>query len=297
MNMRMSGKWLVACLLGLLLLSAGEAGFAAGSWNFDRQLPAVDAGVKVGLVASMYVDVGKQRYYLVDAQGGQLISFDKDGKFLAAFNAGGELKTPISMARTNKGVLWVVDRADNRLLQVNPRLQKVERFKVLYPDGGRVQLGKISIDDENRIFVLDQRAGAVLMLDDNLAVKRQYKGQGDFNGFVDYKVKGNVLWALDGQSAQVYLFAIDGDSSSVVKLEGLEFPVSLEVDSTGLLYILDRHAGTVAVFGKQGGLRFEFMGKGKRNGQLWFAEELIFDWDEKLCVVDEGNGRVEILTR
>ncbi|WP_072905021.1 hypothetical protein [Malonomonas rubra] len=296
MNARLKQMWLGALAIFLSGVFASSV-LAAGPWNYDRQLPDRKAGVKIDLATALYVDFDKQRYYLVDAQGGQLVSFDNTGKFLAAFNAGGELKTPISLARSQKGVLWVVDRADNRLLQINPRLQKVQRFRVKYPDGSWVRLGKIAIDPKNRIFVLDQLRGSVLELDDDLSVKRQFRGGEAFAGFVDFKLKSDGIWALDGRKAQIYHFDNSGVASAPVSVSGLEFPVSLEVDSAGRFYVLDRHAGIVAVYGPAGDKRFEFLGKGKRPGQLWFPEELVFDWDERLCVVDEGNGRVDILTR
>lgn len=297
MKYQMKAKLTEIGLSFLLVLLTCLPGFTAGPWSHLRQLPATDSGVKVGLVGALFIDLVKQRYYIVDPQGGQLVSFDKGGKFLSAFNAGGELKTPVSLARTPGGVLWVVDRADNELLQINPRQQKVQRFSVKYSDGTKVLPAKVVIDGKSHLFVLDQRRGSILRLDDNLNVIQEYSGGEDSKGFVDFKLKGDTLWALDGLAATAHRFSLKDKSSTPIKLDGLEFPVSLEVDGAGQLYILDRHAGTVVVYGPYGERRFEFLGKGKRNGQLWFAEELVFDWDEKLCVVDEGNGRVDILTR
>lgn len=288
-----TGYFIAALLLGLL---AGPVS-AAGPWNYLRQLPEVKSGVEIGLPSALTIDESSQRYYVVDAVDGQLVSFDKDGKFLAAFNAGGELKTPLSMARTSTGVLWVANRGSNELLYINPRQQKVQHFKLKYADGTQVFPAKVAVDSANRLYLLDNRRGGVLQLDDNLAIVRQYVGVKGFQGFVDFKLKGNEIWALDGLAAAVYQFSAAGETAGPVKLDGLEFPVSLEVDSAGQLYVLDRHAGTVVVYGPTGDLRFNFLGKGKRHGQLWYGKELVFDWEEKLCVVDEGNGRVDILTR
>ncbi len=292
----MSFKMSAAVAMAMVLFSSSLL-FAAGPWNYVRQLPAADSGVKLGLPSALSIDAVKQRYYVVDAEGGQLVSFDKDGKFLAAFNAGGELKTPLSMARTSSGALWAVNRASSELLYINPRQQKVQRFSPKYPDGAQILPAKVAVDGKNRLFLLDQRRGAVLQLDDNLSVVQQYSGGKEFKGFVDFKLKGQQIWALDGLSAAIHQFSVAGEVAGAVTLEGLEFPVSLEVDSAGQFYVLDRHAGTVVVFGPSGDLRFSFLGKGKRHGQLWYAKELVFDWEEKLCVVDEGNGRIDILTR
>jgi len=290
-------SYTVVALSVCLLMYCNGAANAAGAWNYLRQLPAKDSGVKIGGPGALALDEQKQRYYLVDMQTGQLVSFDRDGKFLAAFNAGGALKTPVSMARSQNGALWVVDRGDNKLLYINPRQQKVQRFTVTYPDGSEAFPAKVVVDYKNRLFLLDQRQGAILQLDDNLKVVRQYRGDDGCQGFVDFKLKRDQLWALDGLSATVTRFSMSGAHVSSVRLSGLEFPVSLEVDAADQLYLLDRHAGEIVVFSPAGDLRMRFLGKGKRQGQLWFGRELVFDWEERLCVVNEGNGRVDILTR
>ncbi|NOY12274.1 MAG: hypothetical protein GXP51_00825 [Deltaproteobacteria bacterium] len=270
---------------------------AAGPWNYLRQLPAADSGVKITLPSALFIDAVAQRYYVVDAGLGQLVSFDKDGKFLAAFNAGGELKTPLSMARTSTGVLWVVNRGDNKLLYINPRQQKVQHYQPSYPDGTVIRPAKVAVDAKNRLFVLDQRRGAILRLDDDLRVVRNYSGDESFRGFVDFKLKGHDIWALDGLARKIYRFGDGNQFEQRIALTGLQFPVALEVDTAGQFYVLDRHAGTVEVFGPQGEKRFDFLGKGKRHGQLWYPKDLLFDWDQRLCIVDEGNVRVDILTR
>lgn len=291
----------ISLVLAVLLLGLGSVSVqpacAAGPWSYLRQLPAADSGVKIALPSALSIDNKSNRYYVVDAEQGQLVSFDKDGKFLAAFNAGGELKAPVSLARTASGVLWVVNRGSNELLYINPRQQKVQRYRPSYPDGSGMTPAKVVVDSKDRLFILDQRRGAILQLDDRLQVVQNYSGDKDFRGFVDFKIKGRDIWALDGLARVVYRFAGSGQPVQRIPLAGLKFPVALEVDTGGQIYILDRHAGTIEVFGPKGDKRFNFLGKGKRHGQLWYAKDLLFDWEQRLCVVDEGNARIDILTR
>ncbi|HEY5674342.1 MAG TPA: hypothetical protein VIR78_11595 [Malonomonas sp.] len=287
----------VVAVVLLLGLGSVQTVGAAGPWSYLRQLPAADSGVKIKLPSALSIDSSSNRYYVVDAEQGQLVSFDAEGKFLAAFNAGGELKAPVSLARTSTGILWVVNRGSNELLYINPRQQQVQRYQPTYPDGKGMTPAKVAVDAEDRLFVLDQRRGAILQLDDRLQVVQTYAGDKDFRGFVDFKLKGRELFALDGLSRKIYRFSGSGALAQVVAFEGLQFPVALEVDSAGQFYLLDRHAGTVEVFGPQGDKRFNFLGKGKRHGQLWYAKDLLFDWEQRLCIVDEGNSRVDILTR
>jgi len=282
-------------VLGLLL--AASAWGAGGSWTFLMQLPARSAELKIDRPIAIAVDDESQRYYVVDAVGGTLVSFDREGKHLTSFNAGGELKQPVAMAKGLRGTLWVIDRSTNQLLHVNPREKQVRRFSLSYPDGSLIFPARLAVDGQGRLLVLDRMKGAVLRLDDNLKVEKTYAGPPGSRGIVDFKVKGSKLWALDGLAGKVYLFAGDAAPTAVTLAFPLEFPVSLEIDDAGQLYVLDRHAGTVAVFGPQGDFRFDVLGRGKGHGRLWYPAQLLFDWAGRLCVVDEGNSRVDIFSR
>jgi sugar lactone lactonase YvrE len=287
---------ILTTILGLFLV-ASPVWADGGPWNFMMQLPAKDAGMKIDRPIAIAIDDESKRYYVVDVVGGALVSFDRAGKHLAAFNAGGELKHPVAMAKGLGGALWVIERSSNQVLHVNPREQQVRSFSLTYPDGSLIFPARLAVDGQGRLLVLDRMRGAVVRLDDNLKVEKTFAGQTGSKGFVDFKIKGNELWALDGLAGKVYRFAGDGAPTTVDFEPRLEFPFSLEVDEGGQLYILDRHAGTVAVFGPRGDFRFDFLGRGKRHGKLWYPAQLLFDWEGRLCIVDEGNNRVDIFSR
>jgi DNA-binding beta-propeller fold protein YncE len=287
---------ILTTLLGLFLV-ASPVWAGDGPWNFLMQLPAKDAGIKIDRPIATAIDEESKRYYVVDAVGGTLVSFDRDGKHIAAFNAGGELKQPVAMAKGLRGTLWVIERSTNQLLYVNPTEKEVRRFSLSYPDGSMIFPARLAVDGPGRLLVLDRMRGAVVRLDDNLKVEKTFAGGSGGKGFVDFKVKQDGLWVLDGLAGKVYHFTGDGAPATVVLESRLEFPVSIEIDEAGQLYVLDRHAGTVAVFGPRGDFRFDFLGRGKRHGRLWYPAQLLFDWEGRLCVVDEGNNRVDIFSR
>ena len=182
-------------------------------------------------------------------------------------------------------------------------LIKLNSYELILPgllsisDGTAIFLSRLALDEKDQLFVLDRMKGQVVRLDDNLRVVQTYAAGADSNGFSDFKIRNNSLWGLDGLGTSVAQLSLSGELKKLIKLEGLQFPAGLEVDRSGQLYLLDRHAGTVVVYGQSGEQKFSFLGKGKRAGQLWVGADLLFDWEERLCVVDEASGRVEILTR
>ncbi len=290
----------VTLSVGVLLAVLGCSSLvlaAGGPWSLLHQLPQKDSGVQLEQPVSVEIDAKVKRYYVVDAASGQLVSFDKDGQFLSAFTAGGQLKRPVAMVKTTSGSLWVVERSSNELFYINPRQKKLQRFSPKYSDGTAIFLSRLALDEKDQLYVLDRMKGQVVRLDDNLQVAQTYLGEADFNGFSDFKIRNNSLWGLDGLGASVVQMSLSGKVEKLIKLKGLQFPTALEVDRSGQLYLLDRHAGTVVVYGHSGEQKYTFLGKGKRAGQLWVGADLLFDWDERLCVVDEGSGRVVVLNR
>ena len=289
--------FLFIIITGLLSLALGVPALAAGPWKFAQQLPARDAGIDLEHPMAITIDEQTRRYYVVDAGRSQLVSFNQDGSFHAAFNAGGRLDRPIAMARSSKGILWVVNRGTNELLHINVARQKVNGYSISYPDGTPTFPTGIAVDTQDRLFILDGMRGAVLQMDDNLEISRQFAGKKGFQGFNDFVLKSDGLWALEPSARKVYHFSMDGALVKMIQLSGLEFPVALELDAGGQIYVLDRRTGVVTTFGRDGAKRFDFLGKGKRHGQIWNGTDLLFDWSGRLCVADEGSGQVEILTR
>ena len=283
---------IIACQL---LMAA--AAFAAGPWQPVTTLPAKDAEVTLGDSLALAVDPGRQRYYVVDSDRAQLVSFDAQGAFLAALNPGNQLVKPVSLALAANGKLWIVERATNQLLYVDLQQQQVRAFDLTYPDGGLIFPDQVALDTDNRLFLLDRARGGVVRLDDNLQVVQTYLPEGDFQGFADFQITAEGVWALDGLSRTLHLFAVDGSPQRRVSVQDLQFPVALAIDAVGQFYLLDRHAGKVAVFDRQGGFSYDFLLKGKRPGRLWYPSGLLFDWDGRLCVANEGNGRIDIYAR
>ncbi len=285
-------------LMWLLLGVFSSGPVQAAPWELSLLLREAARGSTLQQPMFMALDEGRERYYVVDPLGGKLISYDRDGKFLAAFEGAGRFKAPVSMARSASGKLWVVERSNNRLYYIDPEKLEAWDFALRYPDGGAFFADKIALDDQGRLFVLDRLRGAVSLVDDNVKIVKTYQGPAGARGMVDFKIKDDGIWALDGVGGKVYRFNPDGRVGEEIALsKTLEFPASLEIDRSGRLYILDRHAGTVNVFTPGGRFEYDFLTRGKARGQLWSGAHLLFDWAERLCIVDEGNAKVEIFRR
>ena len=288
---------LLLLLAGLLLSFTPLFAEAGGPWQsvFRLESKAEDQRMRP---FSLALDRQRRRYYVVDAAAGMIISFSAEGKETGRFNANGALQKPVAMARDENDNLWVSDRQANQLLYISLKNKQVERFQVRHRDGHLVVPDRLVLDNEGHIYLLDLNGGRILKYDRQLNLLTEFKGANNY-GFVDLRLKDKELWALDGVARQVIVFSTSGRKLREISLTaaGLSFPVALEIGSSNNIYILDRHAQQVVVCDRNGQLRYRFFTPGRSPGHLRYGSDLLFDWDGNLCIADEGNGRVEVLSR
>ena len=280
----------------VFLLEGPMPGYSAGTWQWLSSLKGQPSGRPMCMPSALYVDNALERYYVVDARNNRLLSFDKDGEFLKEFNASGQLQAPFDMVKDREDRIWLVEKGRNSLTMIDLQNKAVEQHTL--SDGGR-EVFPDRLEWENDIFyVLDKATGRVLALDRDLKVIGRFSCRDGASGFVDFKIRNGSLWAMEMGGKAACCFSMDGKLVSRVVLENVSgFPYSFEVGPSGIFYVLDRHKGDVAVFDRNGRFKYRFLTQGQSRGRLYYPIELKFDPWGRLCVVEEGNGRVEIFKR
>lgn len=294
----MNMKNISVVFLGIFwALQIATTASAKSPWKWQLSLIGKPPNNLMQQPTALYVDAAKKRYYVVDSGNNRLVSFDKDGKFLNAFNAQGNLKTPTDFTRDKEGKLWVVEKGRNSITMVNLR-DKITKPHELKNNGVPVYPDRFEFVGD-LFYVLDRSSGNVLSFNKHMKVVKRYGCSDCNNGFIDFTIhKGNV-WGLGLREKAVYGFSPTGEQTAKIKLdnEAVNFPRAITFDSSGFLYVLDRYNGSVAVFDTRGRLKYSFLSKGHVREKLFYPVEIRFDPWGRLCVVDEGNGRVEIFSR
>ena len=282
--------------VAFLLLEGPMPGYSAGTWQWLSSLEGQPSGRPMCMPSALYIDHALERYYVVDARNNRLLSFNKDGEFLKEFNASGQLRIPFDMVKDREGRIWLVEKGRNSLTRIDLQNKSVEQH--ILSDGGRMVFPN-RLEWENDIFyVLDKATGRVLALDRDLKVIGRFLCRDGTSGFVDFKIRNGSLWAMEMGGKAACCFSMDGKLVSSVTLENVSgFPYSFEVGPSGIFYVLDRHEGDVTVFNRNGQFKYRFLTQGQSQGRLYYPIELKFDPWGRLCVVEEGNGRVEIFKR
>lgn len=286
----------LAVLLAASTLFCVSTSFASGPWSWRLSLDGKDSGQSMEMPTSLYVDREKERYYVVDSGRNRLLSFGKDGRFLHAFTAEGQLQTPFDMARDDKGIIWVVEKGRNSLTSIDVKDKKITPH--VLRQGERLLVPGRLAYEKDVFYVLDEASSDIALINPDLNVESWIRCPDCAGGFVDFKVKNGSVWALDQLDKKVFQFTGNGKLVKSFSLkDNVVFPVSLAVGAADNVYVLDRHDEKLTVFDAQGVFKYDFLTRGQSRGQLYYPIEIVFDPWGGLCVVEEGNGRIEIFSR
>ncbi len=280
---------------GILILLVALC-LSGKAWGWKRLLSMEVGPDGSHLLYPMSATWEKGRFYVVDTGNHRLISYDAQGKPLKAVNPGGRLVAPLDLDFGPRGRLWVVERSENALLEIDLASRSIRTHRLRYR--GRELFPERLVWRQGWLYVLDRETGGVVMArleGEKLVVKKIWVPKvRPFTGFLDFKVRDDGIWALEKTTHRIFHLSSQGKEEVWKPAVGLVYPVSLEV-SGGRIYILDRYLRKIFVFTLQNPpqLLYSFMEKGWRRGQLYLPRELELT-PEGLLVVDEGNGRVEV---
>ena len=268
-----------------------------GPWHWVmtlRQPKIKDAMINP---TALYIDPHKGNYYVVDSGKDRLLSFDHKGKLLHIFTAGDELDLPMDMTRGPQGNVWVVEKGKNSLSLIDLKAKKVIRHH-LKVDGRKIYPHRVELSG-GLFYILDKESGDVFAFTPEMELEKRYSCGDCSQGFIDFKVYKDIFLAMSmDQGGTIYEFSLDGKLKKRLSLDGRAlFPVSVCRGPSGYFYVLDRHNSRVLVFDKQGVFKYGFLEFGSSQGQLYYPIEIRFDPWGRLCVVEEGNARVEVFAR
>ncbi len=297
MNMNVLRPFVLVMVTAAFFAVTPISVLGAGPWQWQMTLRGDTPENSLLHPSSVYVDKQRERYYVVDTGNNRLMSFDILGKPLSALTADNQLRSPFDMVRDRKGRLLVVEKGRNSLTLIDLRAKDVKRHSITYNDR-TVYIDRVESDGD-RVFVLDKSSGDIFELNDSFEIVRNFGCDTCSLGFVDFKITADSIWALEQEEQTIYQFDMSGKLKNKIALQKgvVAFPRSIAVGSAGRFYVLGRHSGTIAVFDERGTHKYSFLTTGQSNGQILFPVELSFDPWGRLCVVEEGNGRVQIFSR
>lgn len=297
MNTKLTFRTLKAVLVFILVLGYhSEKANAASPWLWDRVLKQDMVQDAMKMPTALYIDADKELYYIVDSGRNRLLSFNRNGDLLSIFNAGKALSIPFDIVKNDADGVWIVEKGRNSLSYIALKEKKVTpntltyKGELVYPD--RIEA------DSDILYVLNKATGNIISYSNKLEALNRFSCSECPWGFVDFKIHNQKLWALDQANKTIRCFNLNGKLIKTFELgKTVNFPVSLAIEKTGFMYVLDRQRRNIVVYDRNGVFKYRFLEKGIARGQLYYPSEIRFDPWGRLCMVDEGNARVEIFKR
>ncbi len=300
MKMRNAIKMIVLFTVLLLPLKS----FGAGNLNliYVTSVYADQKGNGMRLPEGVACN-GKGEVVVADSGNGRLLKFT----FLNEALQGGsgikvpQLSYPVRVQLNSKGEIFALDEKQRRIVRLSPEGAFegfVEPAGIPAPDMVVPRSFKIdSITD--RIYVCDIFGARVLVLDPAGKFVRQIPFPEGYGFISDLAVDpGGTVYLLDSVRAMIYTAA--GDATAFTPLtkemkEFMDFPVSIALDSRGVMYVVDRNGGDVAIIGRDG-FQGRLLQRGWKEGLLYYPSQLCINDKGYVFIADRNNSRVQIFS-
>jgi len=248
--------------------------------------------------SALFFDESKKRLYVSDALNNRLVSYDEEFRFLSELSDK-EFSLPMGVVKTPEGDFLTVDgkKAEMKLIDVKNKIVKPFAIKGL-PGGREIFVpGRFTMDNSGRFYVIDRLNKRIVVIARDGTFLRAVSPDsiGDFHGFNDVRVDdAGWVYAVDTLGRTVYVFDDKGGVAARFGggKTGLKFPVSIAVNKSGLIYVLDRHAGQILVFDRDGRIQYTISRRGMGRGGLYNPTYIFLDAGGRIYTID--GARVQV---
>ena len=74
----------------------------------------------------------------------------------------------------------------------------------------------------------------------------------------------------------------------------MNFPTSLSVDESGVIYLVDQYGSGLGLVGQDGSFLGRKLGLGWKDGGLYYPSQLCISRNGSMFIADRGNSRVQL---
>ena len=287
------------CALLLAILSAGPAWAQSG--NYRHEVVIYDNGQGINLSGPAGVSCDGERIIVADTRNSRLLVYTLIEGVLSV-DIETKLTRQIRPTTVQAGVdgdMLVYDSRGKELLRFNAAgtlSGKVVPENV--PGKSKVILKSFRVDSAGSIYLLDVFGRRVVVLDKTGAYIKQISFPAEFGFFSDLAVddRGRVF-ILDSIQSQVFTAAPEEDVFTPLSdslRDDLAYPTHLEVDSSGLLYVVDEETSTIGILRRDGSFAKRLFNRGRKEGLLYYPSQICVGDGSRLVIADRDNNRVQV---
>ncbi len=157
-----------------------------------------------------------------------------------------------------------------------------------------------TIDHNDNINILEVSEDLVLVLDPagNYLKHIPFPDQCGFLSDLAVDNQG-TLFLVDSTKVAVYSAKPDAGAFTLLTKglnEFVNFPTNITIDKQGLMYLVDKHGGSLVLLSRDGGFLGHKFGYGWREGQFYYPVQVCVSQGGSIFVADRNNSRVQRFT-
>lgn len=282
----------------VLFLIAITAGIITPVFGVDapviRFLFSIEKFYQDSLNTPMGIFVDKERgeVYVADSGRNEVLIFDLKGNPLFKFGKTQGVSNPFDLVIKN-GNIYLSQEGKPYIEVFSYRGESIAR--VVPPEGMTFYPGRLFLDEDGSIYVINKEKTTCLVFDKNDKFVRNIgKELASLAGVAVSKDRVYLITPFGGRAVQVY----DKQGNFIMAFEGLQdrggtlgLPTSAMVDKGGLLWLVDSLRGIV-IYDQKGNKVSQFDEYGTAKGQLFFPIDIDFDMGSMVYIVEKGAKRV-----
>ncbi len=300
--MKMKYAMKVIVFLTVLLLPFKSFGAENVNLIFVAAVSADDKGNGMRLPEGIACN-DKSDVVVADSGNGRLLKYTFKNETL---QGGSEIKPaqlsyPVIVQLNSKGEIFALDEKQRRVARLGADGAFegfVETAGVPAPD--TVVPRSFRVDSSDRIYICDIFGARVLIFDPAGKFVRQIPFPDNYGFISDLAVdpRGKI-YLLDSVRAMIYTAAADATAFTPITKEMkeyMDFPVSITLDSRGVIYVVDKDGGNMSVIGQDGTFMGHQLQRGWKEGLLYYPSQFCIDDKGYFFIADRNNGRVQIFS-
>jgi hypothetical protein len=210
-----------------------------------------------------------------------------------------ELPYPLRVQINSAGEIFALDGKLRRIVRLNPDgTFKSYVDPVGLPFTSNVVPKSFRIDTSDNIYILDIFSDSILVLDPAGKYLKHISLPKD-HGFISDLAVGTAgnIYLVDSVKAMVYSTSQESKEFSPLTgsmKEDMNFPASIIVDKSGVIYLADQTGGAITILGQDGSFRGHYLGFGWKDGLIRYPAQLCVTENEEIFIADRDNSRIQI---
>ena len=242
----------------------------------------------------IFVDKERKEIYVADSGRNEVLIFDLKGHPLFKFGKAQGISNPFDMVVKDSRI-YLVQEGKPYIEVFNYRGESVAR--VAPPEDMPFAPGRITIDEDNNIYVINKNKTTCLVFDKNdTFIGSIGKGLPSLTGVAVSKDRVYLITPFGGRSVQVY----DKKGDFIMAFEAIEgeggtlgLPTNAMIDRGGVLWLVDSLRG-IPVYKEDGIKLFQLGEYGAEKWQLSFPMDIDFDKGNMVYIVNKGSKSISV---